>query len=73
MPTTMEVYTESEVTDILKQRVRAAGTLAAAGDELRISPQFLSQVIQGRVDVSEGLGKKLGFDRPRVFVKRGRK
>lgn len=53
----------------LREMVKAAGTQKAVAKELRISQQFLCEVLSGKRDVSQSLAQKLGFKRVVGFVK----
>lgn len=63
-----------EVTNLaveeLKKRVATAGSRAAAARELGIDPAQLSDVLNGRRDISKGMLEKMGFTRVIVYTRK---
>lgn len=64
----------ANVTDLaleeLRERIKTAGSQAAAAHELGISPSQLSDVLNGRREISDGMLKKMGFDKVVIHVKK---
>jgi len=60
---------ESEVRDLLWDRVHLAGSQKKVAEELDISPQYLNDVLASRRDISYELAKRLGYYRIVTFQK----
>jgi transcriptional regulator with XRE-family HTH domain len=54
----------------LERRVNAAGSRSAVAEELNIAPSQLSDVLNGRREISQGMLKKLGFDKVVISVRK---
>ena len=53
---------------VLRQMVEQAKTQKAVAAQLRISQQYLCEVLSGRRDVSKSLADKLGYQRVITFL-----
>ena len=68
----MKQYTRQEVTEILKQEIREAGSLRKWADKHGIQPATVSTDVRELWStVSEKTLNALGFERRIVFVKKG--
>jgi hypothetical protein len=56
---------------VLRKLVKECGSQKAAARKLRISAQYLNDVLQGRREMSEALASKLGFKRVVTFRPKG--
>ncbi len=68
MPTRLEVFTEEEVRERLKQARNKAGSMMALAEEFGMNDQFLGRVAMGRDMVSANVAEKLGFRRQIAYV-----
>jgi hypothetical protein len=59
---------ETKLRAALLERVKKAGMAKIAAFRLGISAQYLSDVINGRRDISEQLAEKLGYRKVVMFV-----
>lgn len=64
----MPEYSEDEVLERLKDFVREAGTPAQAAKLLRMSPQYLGDILKGNRSISATTAEKLGFRKKVSFV-----
>lgn len=55
-------------TTILRSMVRTMGSQLAVAKKLRISPQYLNDMVRGRTAVSARIARKLGLERRVVYV-----
>lgn len=61
---------EHDLRNVLTGRIEDVGALRLVASELGISVAYLHDVLHGRRPVSEGLAKRMGWERVVVFVKR---
>lgn len=59
--------THGELLVKLRAYVQKKGSQKAAAEELGVSPQYLTDVLKSRRDISLSLGRKLGFEKVDVF------
>lgn len=64
--------THAQALASLRALVRLEGTAKAAATVYGVSPQYLSDVLNGRREISEKLAKALGFERYVAFRLVGR-
>lgn len=61
--------THEKAMEILKEKVKEAGSQLQLAKQLDISPQFLNDIFLGRRSISDNLAQKLGYRRVINFVK----
>ena len=57
------MLTSQELIDEIRRRITETGQAKKLALELGFSPQYLSDVIQGRREIGEALAKKLGYQK----------
>lgn len=60
--------TVPEPLDVLREAVRVTGSQKAAASHLKVSPQYLSDVLRGRREISRELARKLGYQRIVIYM-----
>jgi hypothetical protein len=65
-----EVLIEHDMLDLLSGMIESKRTKKAVAVHLGISVPFLMDVLIGRRPISEGLARKMGWEKLTVFVKR---
>jgi transcriptional regulator with XRE-family HTH domain len=68
LPTQTE-YTHDELIHLLQNLVKVAGSQKALADELRISPQYLGDVLRGRREPGEAILSRLGLEKRIYYVR----
>lgn len=63
-----KTYCHAEVVELLRERVKEAGCQKFVAKKLKISPQFLSDILKGRRVVSDKLAKQMGLWRFTYYV-----
>lgn len=53
---------------VLRDRIARTGSQQAAARSLRISPQYLCDVLKGRREISAELARRLGYKRVVVYL-----
>ncbi len=53
---------------LIKKTCDDAGSQKLAAKKLSISPQYLSEILSGRADISANVAKKMGYSRVIEFV-----
>lgn len=61
------MFTHDDMLAILRHRCAEAGGQKPFAMSIGYSPQYLSDILQGRKDVSRNLARQLGFERKIVF------
>ncbi len=61
---------ETALMDLLKSQVTKAGSQQALATQLRISPQYLHDVLKGRRKVGERLVTAMGMERRIEYFRR---
>lgn len=65
----MEMITEEEVRELIRQMVDNEITQGKVAKRLRISPAYLSDIIRGRRDVSDYIAHELGYKKIKRYEK----
>jgi len=65
----LDILSESDVREVLRSAIESTSQKQTA-ELLKISPQYLNDVIRGRRDISAELATRLGFERIVVFKNR---
>ena len=64
---TMEIYTEDDMREILRKRCEGDRQSLCA-DEIGISPSFVSLILSGHRGISASTAERLGYERKVVYV-----
>jgi plasmid maintenance system antidote protein VapI len=62
----MDIRTQEELREMLKQRVADAGTQQTLADEWQIKRSYLSDLVNGRRDINDKIAERLGYVRKYV-------
>lgn len=62
------VYTADSVMRAIEGLVKLTGSQKEAAKTLGVSPQYLSDILRGRREISDVVARRLGFNREVVFT-----
>lgn len=65
----MTTITHEKAIELIRQKVKAHGSQIKTAKELDIAPAYLSDILNGRRDVSDSVARKLGYRRVIFFEK----
>ncbi len=65
-----EMAYASELLSRIREIVTRLGRQDMAAEHLGISPQYLSDVLHGRREISKNLAERLGYERVVVFYRK---
>ncbi len=60
----------SQVVELIRRRIKKAGSQRALAQELGVSHEYLSLVLHGRAEVGRGLADALGLEKQSIFVRK---
>jgi DNA-binding transcriptional regulator YdaS (Cro superfamily) len=64
----MPTLSNDELKDLIQEMVNVAGSQRAVALELGISEVYLSDILNGRRDVSDNVARKLGYKKEIVYA-----
>jgi plasmid maintenance system antidote protein VapI len=64
----MKTISADEARKILEDMVEVAGSQKAIARELEITPSYLSDILDGRRDISDKIARKLGYAKETVYA-----
>ncbi len=69
---TMTLMKQEDVVELIQKRIAVAGSQQKLAEELGVTREYLSMVINGKLGVSARLAASLGLEKQTVFVPRTR-
>ena len=64
-----QYYTEADVRKFLQSRINFGKSRTAVAEEFGLSKSGVTEVMNGKLNISENFAKKIGFKRVVLFLK----